>query len=146
MLLLSNGFLRSPSSSFIVSQLFFRNFQPRYSNKKVAFNYRFNSPLILNFNRYPQITFRHFAGRRIQNKNTNAGNVQSKNVFLSFFQKSFFNANVAKNNSNEWEELLKLPLMKRMKVMFKKYWYIAIPLHCVNSALWFASMFFLVKW
>lgn len=148
MLLLLNGFVRSSSlasSSVIISQIFYRNSSPKCLYSKFAFNYRLNSPILFNFTRYPRITFRHFSGRRIQNKNANVG---SKNLFLSFFQKSFFNANVTNNNnnSNEWEKLLKLPLMKRMNVMFKKYWYIAIPLHCINSALWFASMFFLVKW
>lgn len=48
--------------------------------------------------------------------------------------------------ANEWDELQKLSLGKRLKVMLKKYWYVAIPLHFVNCSLWFVALFILAKW
>lgn len=46
---------------------------------------------------------------------------------------------------NEWAELMKLSLIKRLNVMLKKYWYIAIPFHCINCAVWFVSFFLLAQ-
>lgn len=42
---------------------------------------------------------------------------------------------------DEWAELQKLSLMKRLHVMLKKYWYVAIPLHCVNCGLWLLALY-----
>lgn len=47
---------------------------------------------------------------------------------------------------NDWNELQDLSLMKRLKVMLKKYWYVAIPIHVVNSIVWFTCLFLLMKW
>ncbi|KAH9416068.1 hypothetical protein DERP_000564 [Dermatophagoides pteronyssinus] len=77
-----------------------------------------------------------------------------RNEFLSKNQRNFFGTqkfkdkvelNIQPKPKNEWEELMKLSLVKRLHVMFKKYWYIAIPFHCINCAIWFASFFLLAQ-
>jgi len=49
----------------------------------------------------------------------------------------------SKEAINEWQQLREMSLFKRFKVMFKKYWYISIPVHCVTSGLSF-GLFYLI--
>lgn len=36
-------------------------------------------------------------------------------------------------------------LFAKLKFYFKRYWYIALPVHCVGSVLWFTGAYILVK-
>ncbi|UXI18872.1 hypothetical protein NH340_JMT04815 [Sarcoptes scabiei] len=69
----------------------------------------------------------HQTIRLFQNGNTNRGKSSNQSIH------------------NEWDELTKLPLTKRLHLMLKRYWYIAIPFHLVASCFWFGSLFLLCK-
>lgn len=67
----------------------------------------------------------------------------------SRFQLSRFNTNSNINlgrRPNEWEAIMKLPLGARMKMLIKKYWYVAIPIHLVTCSLWFGLLYLAAKW
>lgn len=53
--------------------------------------------------------------------------------------------NLPRSSTNEWEELAKLSIGARLKVMLKKYWYIALPLHFAGSVAWLGSLYLLCK-
>lgn len=38
-----------------------------------------------------------------------------------------------------------LSIFQRFKIMFKKYWYVALPVHLVTSSVWFGSFYFLAS-
>lgn len=44
-----------------------------------------------------------------------------------------------------FEESSKLGLFARFKLMYKKYWYVLIPVHCVTSVGWLAGFYYLSK-
>lgn len=48
--------------------------------------------------------------------------------------------------TDEWDELSKMSLFQRYKIMLKKYWYVAIPVHAITSALWFGAFYIAAKW
>ncbi len=85
----------------------------------------------------------------------NLKSFQSKNCFSTTFSRnerlSQIHRNVIKEKTqnsepmNEWQELMKMSLFKRFKVMFKKYWYISIPVHCITSGLWFGLLYLIAK-
>jgi hypothetical protein len=80
---------------------------------------------------------------------------QSKNCFSTTFPRNERLSQIYRNaikektqNSeptNEWQELMKMSLFKRFKVMFKKYWYISIPVHCITSGIWFGLFYLIAK-
>lgn len=39
----------------------------------------------------------------------------------------------------------KLSLFQRFKEMYKKYWYVLVPVHLVTSAFWFGGFYYLAK-
>lgn len=39
----------------------------------------------------------------------------------------------------------KLSLLQRFKEMYKKYWYVLVPVHLVTSAAWFAGFYYLAE-
>ncbi|GAB6025807.1 hypothetical protein CHUAL_011784 [Chamberlinius hualienensis] len=41
------------------------------------------------------------------------------------------------------QEEPKLSLFQKFKKMYKEYWYVLIPVHCVTSAFWFGSFYYL---
>lgn len=41
---------------------------------------------------------------------------------------------------------MKLPLGARMKMLIKKYWYVAIPIHMVTCTIWFGLLYLAAKW
>lgn len=43
------------------------------------------------------------------------------------------------------EETKKLSLFQRFKEMYKKYWYVMVPVHLVTSAAWFGGFYYLAK-
>lgn len=43
------------------------------------------------------------------------------------------------------EEMKKLTLLQRFKEMYKKYWYVLVPVHLVTSAFWFGGFYYLAK-
>lgn len=42
-----------------------------------------------------------------------------------------------------FDESSKLGLFARFKLMYRKYWYVLIPVHCVTSAGWLAGFYYL---
>lgn len=78
--------------------------------------------------------------------------------FFGFLQPTFFRQNVifrtmTQNTGggggggigNEWAELSKMSIGQRLKVMIRKYWYIALPLHFVGSCAWFGGFYLLCR-
>lgn len=130
------------ASSIHLSRLFVDTF-PSYTKRL--------STTATKFTTIQECCSRHNVGKNVIN---NCG--RNRQFLLPFLnQRNFlgtqrFKNKVEINNTssqpkNEWAELKKLPLVKRLHVMFKKYWYIAIPFHCVNCAVWFASFFLLAQ-
>lgn len=46
---------------------------------------------------------------------------------------------------NEWQRIKELPIYQRLKTLFLKYWYVAVPVHTVASALWFGSFYLIAR-
>lgn len=49
------------------------------------------------------------------------------------------------SEQTEPEEKKKLSLFKRFKEMYRKYWYVLVPVHLVTSAFWFGGFYYLAK-
>lgn len=74
-------------------------------------------------------------------------NIGNNFVFHNVCQVRSFNFRIFRvGKPSEWETVKALPLGKRLKYMLKKYWYIAIPIHCISSALWFGALYMICKW
>lgn len=77
--------------------------------------------------------------------------------FFGFLQPTFVRQNVIFRRmtqnaggggggiGNEWAELSKMSIGQRLKVMIRKYWYIALPLHFVGSCAWFGGFYLLCR-
>ena len=50
-----------------------------------------------------------------------------------------------RSGQDEWAELAKLSITKRLKILIKKYWYVAIPLHMANSLAWFGGLYLICR-
>lgn len=48
-------------------------------------------------------------------------------------------------SSMQQEELVKLGLFARFKKMYKEYWYVLVPVHCVTSVFWFGGFYYASK-
>lgn len=58
-----------------------------------------------------------------------------------------FSANSSKPSEecNCKQEEKKLSLFQRFKEMYKKYWYVLVPVHLVTSACWFGGFYYLAE-
>ena len=48
-------------------------------------------------------------------------------------------------DKTQWDELRAMSLTQKLKFMFKKYWYISIPVHLVTCLLWFGGSYLIAK-
>lgn len=55
------------------------------------------------------------------------------------------NGSKPSEQASEGEEKKKLSLLQRFKEMYKKYWYVLVPVHLVTSAFWFGGFYYLAK-
>lgn len=46
---------------------------------------------------------------------------------------------------NDDTETKKLTIFQKFKDMYKKYWYVLVPVHLVTSACWFGGFYYLAK-
>lgn len=80
----------------------------------------------------------HYQGLSIQNYSTN-GNRQKDNKSLP--------ADTSVSNESEpilpSDQTQKLGLVAKFKLMFKQYWYVLLPVHCVTSVAWFGGFYYL---
>uniref|UniRef100_A0A914P7Z7 DUF1279 domain-containing protein n=1 Tax=Panagrolaimus davidi TaxID=227884 RepID=A0A914P7Z7_9BILA len=63
------------------------------------------------------------------------------NITMTPEQKETKQIEIAKQKAEEKPE----GLFAKVKFYFKRYWYIAIPVHIVSSALWFGALFLVVR-
>ncbi|KAJ2953799.1 hypothetical protein O0L34_g1427 [Tuta absoluta] len=49
------------------------------------------------------------------------------------------------NPDSPEKEPPKLGLMKRLKVMYRDYWYVTVPVHMMTSAIWFGGLYYIVS-
>lgn len=54
-------------------------------------------------------------------------------------------APVEGSGSMQQEEPAKLGLFARFKKMYKEYWYVLVPVHCVTSVFWFGGFYYASK-
>lgn len=83
----------------------------------------------------------------------NRSNYVLKNVRLEprYFAVRYFAENACKQQQPTIEDddddnkKKKMSLIQRFKEMYKKYWYVLVPVHLVTSAFWFGGFYYLAK-
>lgn len=64
---------------------------------------------------------------------------------LRYFSDDAKKKTEAATEEEEKKETKKLTLLQRFKEMYKKYWYVLVPVHLVTSAFWFGGFYYLAK-
>ncbi|XP_014259355.1 uncharacterized protein C18orf19 homolog A-like isoform X1 [Cimex lectularius] len=97
--------------------------------------------------------------------NTNQYDLQTEKLFLfqtkypftistrdlrTTYQTKFVKEGSSRNKTNDVppkleEEPAKLGLFQRFKQMYKKYWYVLVPVHLITSAGWFGGFYYCAK-
>lgn len=91
-------------------------------------------------------SFHSLGGDHQRNQHKFPPSLQSLQV-RSFFRKPSPSVDKTKDDTSpvcppELEEPTKLGLFARFKKMYKEYWYVLVPVHCVTSVFWFGGFYY----